>query len=128
MLNTLGPVTIRFAVEITQPVELGHHGIALFNNDGQLIWANAKDSFRLHPGIHEFCYAFSYLPLRPGSYSWRVSLYDSEELVDAWESLPRMIVATENYQHPRDEWNGALNIPSQFEIRSGGVGGPRVAV
>jgi lipopolysaccharide transport system ATP-binding protein len=128
MLSTLGPVTIRFTVEIGKPVELGHHGIALFNNDGQLIWANAKDSFRLHPGVHELCYAFSCLPLRPGSYSWRVSLYDSEELVDAWESLPRMIVATENYQHPHDEWNGALNIPSQFEIRSGGVGGPRVAV
>src|SRR5712692_52327 len=42
-LNTLGPVTIRFALEIRQPVELGHHGIALFNNDGQLICDNAQD-------------------------------------------------------------------------------------
>jgi len=120
-LSSLGPVTIRFTLEITQPVDLGHHGIALFDNDNQLIWGNAKDSLRLQPGKHEFCYLFSSLPLRPGSYSWRVSLYDSEELVDAWETLPRMIVATENYQHPRDEWNGPLNIPSQFTVRPGVV-------
>jgi len=27
-----------------------------------------------------------------------------------------MIVATENYQHQSDEWNGMLNVPAEFEI------------
>jgi ABC-type polysaccharide/polyol phosphate transport system ATPase subunit len=115
-LSTLGPVTIRFALEIREAVEHGHHGIALFNNDGQLIWGDAKDSLRLQPGNHEFCYAFSYLPLRPGSYSWRVSLYDADELVDAWDCLPQMIVATEPLGHPRDEWAGVINLPMKINV------------
>ena len=33
--------------------------------------------------------------------------------------LTEMIVATEAYQHARDEWNGVLNLPVQFEIVKG---------
>jgi ABC-type polysaccharide/polyol phosphate transport system ATPase subunit len=117
-LSTLGPVTIKFALEIFQRVELGHHGIALFNNDGQLIWGTAQDSMKLQPGNHHFCYGFPYLPLRPGSYSWRVSLYDAGELIDAWDCLPRMIVATAPLTHPTDEWAGVLNLPAQFSYLS----------
>jgi homopolymeric O-antigen transport system ATP-binding protein len=117
-LSTLGPVTIKFALEIFQRVELGHHGIALFNNDGQLIWGAAQDSMKLQPGNHYFCYGFPYLPLRPGSYSWRVSLYDAGELIDAWDCLPRMIVATTPLAHPTDEWAGVLNLPAQFSYLS----------
>jgi lipopolysaccharide transport system ATP-binding protein len=113
-LSTLGPVTIKFTLEIFQRVDLGHHGIALFNNDGQLIWGTAQDSMKLQPGNYDFCYGFPYLPLRPGSYSWRVSLYDAGELIDAWDCLPRMIVATAPLAHPTDEWAGVLNLPVQF--------------
>jgi hypothetical protein len=28
-----------------------------------------------------------------------------------------MIIATEGFQHPRDEWNGVLNVPCNFLIR-----------
>jgi len=27
-----------------------------------------------------------------------------------------MIIATENYQHALDEWNGVLNVPCSFEV------------
>jgi len=37
--------------------------------------------------------------------------------VDLWDAVPEMIVATENYQHARDEWNGILNVPCIFEFR-----------
>jgi hypothetical protein len=56
------------------------------------------------------------LPLRPGSYSWLVSLYNDHEEIDVWECAPEMIVATENFQHHFDEWNGLLNIPSEFRV------------
>jgi hypothetical protein len=56
------------------------------------------------------------LPLRPGVYFWHVSLYDETGLLDVWLCLPEMIVATENYQHPHDQWNGLLNVPSHFSI------------
>jgi lipopolysaccharide transport system ATP-binding protein len=117
-LTTLGQVSIKFTLELSQHLELGHHGIALFNSEGRLIWGNAKDSLRLQPGLHEIYYSFPYLPLRPGAYSWRVSLYDADELVDSWDCMPEMIVATEPLGHPRDEWAGLLNVPMKLDVIS----------
>jgi lipopolysaccharide transport system ATP-binding protein len=116
-LCQLGPVTIRFVVDIRESLRKGHHGIALYNHDRQLIWGTARSNLKLDPGRHEFCYTFSMLPLRPGPYSWLVSLFDDEmQELDMWEALPTMVVATENFQHSYDKWNGILNIPSQFSV------------
>jgi len=117
VLTTLEPVTIKIAIEINQTIRHGHHGIALRNLDQQLIWAWAADDVDLPVGTRELCYTFPMLPLRPGPYSWHVSLYDEDDLVDYWDCLPEMIVATETHQHRSDEWNGILNIPSRFAIQ-----------
>jgi ABC-type polysaccharide/polyol phosphate transport system ATPase subunit len=117
MLTSLGPVTVRFVVQVTQPIRRGHHGIALFNMDRQLMWAWAKDDVRLEPGIHSFTYTFPMLPLRPGAYAWQVSLLEDKELLELWDCLPEMNIATQVFQHPRDEWNGVLNVPCDFAIR-----------
>jgi lipopolysaccharide transport system ATP-binding protein len=114
VLNHLGAVTVKFTVDVRQPIRIGHHGIALHNLDRQLIWGWSTDGLRLEPGEHELFYNFPMLPLRPGPYSWLVSLYDDGQEVDAWECLPEMIVATEGQQHNADHWNGVLNIPSEF--------------
>jgi len=110
------PTTIKFTVQVEQPVRNGHHGCALFNSDRQLIWAWSTDDVRLSPGQHEFCYTFPMLPLRPGPYNWQVSLYEQGNQLDAWDCVPDMLIATENFQHSHDQWNGLLNIPSQFSI------------
>src|SRR5271156_3784701 len=116
ILTTLGPVTVRFLVEVHKPVREGHHGIALRNVDNQLIWAWATNDVALAFGEHMFSYSFPMLPVRPGPYSWHVSLYDGGKIVDVWDCLPEMVVGTEVHQHPRDEWNGVLNMPCEFEI------------
>jgi lipopolysaccharide transport system ATP-binding protein len=116
LLTTVGVVTVRFLIEVLAPVELGHHGIALFNSERQLMWAWATDHVQLEPGGHEFCYTFPTLPLRPGSYSWQVSLWENGQVVDLWDCMPEMIIATEVHQHPRDEWNGILNVPCELVI------------
>jgi hypothetical protein len=116
VLTDLVPTTIAFTVEIRQPIRKGHHGIALYDNDRQLIWASSTDGVRLSPGEHSLCHSFPMLPVRPGPYSWLVSLYDDEHEVDAWECVPEMVVATEGHQHRDDRWNGILNMPSRFAI------------
>ena len=119
ILTTLDPVTIRFTVEVNDGIRGGHHGIALFNADRQLIWGWATDGVRLTPGKNELSYTFPMLPLRPGPYHWLVSLYgDGREEIDAWECLPEMIVAVPGYQHVYDHWNGVLNIPTEFRVGS----------
>jgi lipopolysaccharide transport system ATP-binding protein len=117
ILSTMGPVSVAFTLKVEEPIRRGHHGCALFNHERQLIWAWATDnSLRLEPGTHTLRYAFPMLPLRPGPYSWQVSIYDEGEPLDAWDCLPDMVAALEPNQHQSDQWNGILNIPSRFEI------------
>jgi lipopolysaccharide transport system ATP-binding protein len=125
VLDTLGPAAIRFPVSVSRLIERGHHGIALFNNDGQLVWGHAQDSLQLQPGEYEFRYAFPFLPVRPGAYTWRVSLYDGSDFIDSLDCVPQMIVATEPLGHSRDEWAGVLNVPTEFHATRRQVKAPQ---
>ena len=118
MLTSFEPVTIRFTVNVSCTVDRGHHGIALFNIDRQLIWAWSKHGIQLKPGLNSFDYTFPMLPLRPGAYTWQVSLWEDTEMLELWDCLPELNVATEVLQDARDEWNGILNIPFDFEARN----------
>jgi lipopolysaccharide transport system ATP-binding protein len=117
-ISTFGPVKARIYLDVREPVKHGHHGIALYNSDQQLMWAWSVDDLTLPIGVHGFTYEFPFLPLKPGPYTWRVSLYVDHRELDIWDSLPEMIIATANQQHARDEWNGVLNVPSKFTIHA----------
>jgi len=114
ILNALGPTSVNFTVEVREPIRRGHHGIALFNQDRQLIWACSTDDVKLGVGTHILSHSFPMLPVRPGPYAWQVSLYDEGKQLDVWECTPELIVATQGYQHSSDQWNGLLNVPSRF--------------
>jgi ABC-type polysaccharide/polyol phosphate transport system ATPase subunit len=118
ILTTTGQVRLKFILRLSKPVSDGIHGIALYNQERQLMWGWAKYHFTLEEGNHEFHYSFPTLPLKPGVYTWLVSLFDRDRQVDTWECSPEMIIAAESYQHLRDEWNGVLNVPCVFEVRT----------
>ena len=107
---------MHFTIEVATRIHAGQHGIALFNGERQLMWAWAAERVQLEPGTHEFSYTFPSLPLRPGSYSWQVSLWEEGKLLDLWDCVPDMIIATEVHQHPQDQWNGVLNVPCELVI------------
>jgi lipopolysaccharide transport system ATP-binding protein len=119
VLSTTGPVTVNFWVELAQPTRNGDHGVALFNAERQLMWAHAAQNLGLNPGVHVFSHSFPTLPLRPGAYQWQVSLWDNSEMLDLWDCLPEMNIATEVHQHYMDQWNGVLNIPAKFSHQHG---------
>ncbi len=116
LLDSFGEATVHFDFWVNETLHRGHHGVALFSPDRELIWGRAIDHLQLQPGLHRISYTFPYLPLRPGPYFWQVSLWQEYELFDLWDCLPEMIVATPNLQHPRDEWSGVLNIPSEVHL------------
>src|SRR5712664_2368422 len=116
VLSTLGPVTVNFIVELAERVTSGEHGAALFNAERQLMWARAAQNLTLDAGVHVFSHTFPSLPLRPGAYQWQASLWDNDEMLDLWECVPEMSIATEIHQHYMDEWNGILNLPSEFSL------------
>jgi lipopolysaccharide transport system ATP-binding protein len=116
VLSTLGSVTFDFVVELAEGIRHGEQGIALFSADRQLMWARAEQNLSLEPGVHVFSYSLPSLPLRPGAYQWQVSIWDGGEMLDLWDCVPEMTVATDGNQHYMDEWNGVLNIPAQLVI------------
>ena len=116
MLRTLGPVTLRFVLQVDEPILNGHNGVALFDRDNQLMWATAVNGLKLAPGTRELLYRFPSLPLRPGHYYWHVSLLNDNHSADDWYCVPAFVVGTEPVTHPLDRFQGVLNLPWQLEV------------
>lgn len=117
LLNNLEPVTIRITLEVERPIAKALHGIVLYNNEQQLIWSEAPQKLAFAAGEYTLDHTFPMLPLRPGYYTWAVTLYGDDSPVDSWSCQPEMSVATENYQTPCDQWMGVLKLPSNFVAR-----------
>lgn len=115
-VTTSGPVTFKVVVRINKPIKRGRHGIALRDSNNQLIWGWACYHLVLEQGIVEFTYTLPTLPIKPGVYYFYVSLYDDATLLDKWNCVPELIIATVPLTHPRDEWSGILNIPCDFQL------------
>jgi lipopolysaccharide transport system ATP-binding protein len=52
LLSTMGAVKMKFVVELREAVRIGHHGIALRNLDGQLMWAWSCPSASTNSSTH----------------------------------------------------------------------------
>ena len=116
VLASTGRVRVEFELALNIPLRIGHHGIGIYNTDRQLLWGTAMDNLELNPGTYFFSHELPDLPLRPGPYTWRVSLYDEHGYLDSWDCIPEMLVTTEPVTHQKDEWAGVLNIPDAFSI------------
>src|SRR5690242_15926981 len=84
-LDWEGEVQIRFVVEVNEPLRNIHQGVALYNLARQVLWGNGIDGLSLEPGVYELTCRIASLPLQPGVYHWRVSLYDNGERIDDWD-------------------------------------------
>jgi len=111
-----GPVAVRFLVKVNQAFRNAVHGIGLYSSDHQLIWGTAVNDLDFELGRIEMVHRLPTLPLKPGAYWWRVTLWDEEGLVDDLQCVPEMLVVTKPATHYRDEWAGVLNIPSEFSL------------
>ncbi len=116
VLASFGSVVLRFTVLVKQPLRNIQHGIHLYSADRQMLWGTAATGFHLSVGTHHFHYTLPTLPLRPGTYRWRVSLRDVHGIVDDWEGVPEFVVATQPVTHFLDEWAGVFNIPCDFSV------------
>jgi ABC-type polysaccharide/polyol phosphate transport system ATPase subunit len=114
VMDTMGPIKVRFLLKVNRPIRYAGHGIVLFAPERQLMWGTAVLDLHLDPGVHELTYELPTLPLRPGHYTWQVSLWQDQQRIDLWECTPQLVIATKPRTHPRDEWTGVLNIPYTF--------------
>ena len=104
-LDSLGPVTVRFTLRVNQSLRNVRNGLVLYNSDRRLLCGHGFDGFDLSVGIHHFIYEFPSLPIRPGAYSWFITLLDGNGVIDKWECVPgKLIVETPPLTHRMDEW------------------------
>ncbi|MGD0623088.1 MAG: ABC transporter ATP-binding protein [Thermodesulfobacteriota bacterium] len=114
VLGTGGPVTLRFSLKVNQPIKHARHGIALLGRNNQLLWGTDIDNISFEPGIYELIYRLPTLPIQPGMYFWKVSLFNDDGLIDIWDCTPGLLISTLPVTHSKDEWAGILNIPYEF--------------
>jgi len=117
-LYGFGPTTVRFRLRIDRPLRNGHHGICLYDRDGEVMWGTGTDNLDLDPGVYELTYVMSTLPLKPGPYRWHVSLFSNGRFINNLDCVPEMGIATEPLGHRRDEYAGVLNFPYSLDIRA----------
>jgi ABC-type polysaccharide/polyol phosphate transport system ATPase subunit len=109
VLESDGPVTVRFRVQSTMTLRIGHHSIALMNED-RIAWGMEIQNFELDPGTQELVYSFPSLPLSPGAYTWRLVFYDHRGVLDSFDCRPNFVVGTAPAIYARPEWTGLLNV------------------
>jgi lipopolysaccharide transport system ATP-binding protein len=123
LLTTLGPFMVKFTVEVNRPIRMGVHGIEINDSAGQRLWGNAAYNLNIEPGIHDLVHRIGPLPLKPGPYSWRVTLFDEYERLDMWDCMPELLVGTKPQSHPYDQWAGFLNVASVLSIHGDAAAG-----
>jgi hypothetical protein len=118
VIATTGPVEVAFYLEVNKPIHHGQHGIALFNNDGQLMWGTGTPAdLDFEVGIHKIVYELPGLPLKPGYYHWYVTIFEEWIPIEQWYSFPELLIATAPLANRYyDEWAGFLNFPYGLNI------------
>ena len=106
IFNSFGPIAVKLDIMVMKPLRNVQHGLFLYNAERQLLWGTEVNGLELVSGKQEFVHRLPTLPLRPGVYAWRSNLYDEDGLIDDWECLPELIVATKPVTHSKDEWAG----------------------
>jgi hypothetical protein len=118
-VNAPGPLTFSFSVKANKPLRVGgHHTIGLYNGENQLMWGTEVYNFKIEAGNHELVYKLEGLPLYPGTYFWRLAIYDETGVLDSWECKPGLIIGTKPVTNTSDKWTGLLNIEYDFSIES----------
>jgi ABC-type polysaccharide/polyol phosphate transport system ATPase subunit len=116
-LDTFGRITARFTLRVDRAIHGGHHGIALYDSEGRVMWGSQIDDVHLEPGLHEVVYHIDSLPLKPGPYRWHVSIFGPDRFINNLDCVPEMSVVTTPLGHRRDEYAGLLNLPHTVLIR-----------
>ena len=109
-----GALEVTFVLDVRRHTPRLRHGIALLSPAGQNLWGTAVTDLDLAPGVHHLTHRLPSLPLQPGAYTWQVSAYTTDGLIDLWDAPTPMILAVPPMTHYRDEYAGVLNMGTEF--------------
>jgi lipopolysaccharide transport system ATP-binding protein len=109
------PLRVTFLLNLAKALESGHFGIGLYDSSGALVWGTGEEDLQLARGQHELSFNLPLLPLKPAHYRWKVSIWEYGKMLDLWDAIPELLVATDPVTHWIDQFAGVLNVPGGFE-------------
>jgi lipopolysaccharide transport system ATP-binding protein len=110
------PFRLEIELRLENPVYNGYLTILLNSDDGQKAGGWKINGVRFESGTHKIICRIPFLPVRPGVYSWHVSLWDGGKKIDVATLFPALVVSTEDYRGSQDEAGALLNIPCDIEF------------
>ncbi len=114
VIGDLGPVQLKFLLNVHKPIQRAKHGIALYDANQQLLWGTTTFEMPLEIGVNEIIYDLESLPLKPGAYQWLVSIYDERANLDFNYLVPELQISTSPLSTAPDDWAGLLNLSWQL--------------
>jgi lipopolysaccharide transport system ATP-binding protein len=115
--------TFQFAVTCKRYIPRACFGLAIFSEDGQLIWAMSSvgcnnDTNNLSPGDYLLSFRIPSLPIRPGLYQIHVSINDLlDGVIDSWYPQPKLSVRAYQESGLPPNWQGILTVPGEFGLQ-----------
>ena len=98
--SALGPVTVAFRLRLAQDIQTGHHGIAWFDHQGELIWATAVQQINFPAGLSDIVHRLPTIPA-----AWSVQMAGEALRLQRpgrpWDRTPDLLVSTPPATHPR---------------------------
>jgi hypothetical protein len=118
-------VTFRVHLQLAASVTLGHFGVGLYDDADQVVAGWAFEPVSVPTGSRSLEVTVPILPLRPGSYRLKFTLFDrgsnltGGRLVESWVGVPQLSLNVPPLSHPQDEWAGMLNVPATLAGHEG---------
>ncbi len=127
----MGTTTLCLDFFLKEPISRGHLGVNIFTDADVLVGGWGFDDLNVAQGHQTLRMTVPFLPLKPGIYWLRGSLFNrggnlSEgELVERWVSSEPLVVDAPPRAHSQERWSGLLNIPAQLSTPTASEGGDR---
>jgi lipopolysaccharide transport system ATP-binding protein len=115
VLNHMNEVTLNFSLHSQEPRKNLRHGLVLYSADNRIVWSSAADNIDLKSGVNVLSYRLTSLPLVPGVYHWFMTIVSGDRILTNWYPPQPLLIETDEYTHPYQEWRGMLNTPWTFE-------------
>ena len=118
--DTDNVVDICADLNVPENIVGGHFGMVLVSDDGRIVAGWAFEDLSVPKGRARLILRLERLPIKPGSYSLQFSLFNRGNnlnggtVVEIWHALPGLVVNSEYYGHPQEQWSGTLNIKASL--------------
>ena len=98
-----------------------HIGLAIYTEDGMLVWAGHSPDDHAGPkalaeGAYELTFRLPPLPLRGGAYQLVVSINERSRQLDVWHAQPKLHVVASQPSSLHSKWHGILEFDPGYEI------------